>query len=542
MGKEKIQIIETKEQERLFHYEILGIILLILVMLAIAKLGIVGTYLMLITKLLFGDWFFIIYGILLAYSIRCILVHKRLNIANIRYVGIFLLFLSALLLSHFNVHNFVSEYEGNKLYITMKLYFNYFKNNASEEITGGGVIGALLFYLFYYLFSSIGVICMSIIFVFLGIVFVCKKTIKEFVTMIINFFKKIINIFNKTSSSIRNKVDQVDLSYNKLKVKYKISKSNVDEYYKNEEIFARKNVEIIKKVLNSMNVFYNDISFIICRNITTFFVISHFQFSYEAFRRNLSNYFHSFQLKKDENTNELLIELNNINPIPLRIGDLPKDVRKEVIFGIDDRNEMLKLEESINKLLVFGENKKLVTDYLDSIVLALMHLKSEIEYSYIDFNLISRFATSKNVEELDHILIKINDRINLFNQNNCSTLVEYENKTSKRVKYQLIIINGLEKIIDDRRILDKIMYMLEVTLENGYYFIFTSNNSSKEFSNLYNSFNYRFYLDNNAFDNNFSELKFNYLNNNIEGYLQYKSIVIRACLLMATIDELNSIR
>lgn len=544
MAKEKVQILEVKESERVFHYEILGIVLLILSMLAIAKLGLVGKYLMLITKLLFGDWFFIIYGLIIAYSIRCILIHKRLNINNVRYLGIFILYLAIILLSHFNVHNFIKEYEGNHLVLTIRLYFNYFKNEAAESITGGGIVGATFFYLFYYLFSSVGVICLSIILIFLGIVFITKKTIKEFVNMIINLFKNGISIFNKTSRSIKEKINQYDASYKKSKLKYKIMKVDTDTYYKNEEEFTKRNVEIIKKVLNSMNIFYNEISYIICRNVTTFFITSHFNFSYEAFRRNLSNYFHTFQLKKDDYTGELLIELNNITPVPLRIGEIRQDKNDEIIFGIDDRNEFLRLENSINKLFVCGKNKKLITEYFDSVILSLIHSKNEIEYHYVDLLSLSKFATSNSVEELDHILVKINERITKFNNNKSSSIIDYNNNNSKHEKYRLVIINGLDKILYDQKNLEKIMYMLEVTQENGYLFMFSFISTEKEYHNLYNLFNYRFFLDNESeyAKKCLEKYKFDYLNKETEGYLLYKSIAVRACMLLATKQELESIK
>ena len=86
MAKEKTQNVGTKENERLFHYEILGIILLILSMLAIAKMGLIGKYLMLTVKVLFGDWYFLIFLLMIFYAIRCIIVHRRLKINNIRYL------------------------------------------------------------------------------------------------------------------------------------------------------------------------------------------------------------------------------------------------------------------------------------------------------------------------------------------------------------------------------------------------------------------------------------------------------------------------
>ena len=107
MAKEKTQNVGTKENERLFHYEILGIILLILSMLAIAKMGLIGKYLMLTVKVLFGDWYFLIFLLMIFYAIRCIIVHRRLKINNIRYLGIFISILSLILLSHFSMHRYV---------------------------------------------------------------------------------------------------------------------------------------------------------------------------------------------------------------------------------------------------------------------------------------------------------------------------------------------------------------------------------------------------------------------------------------------------
>ena len=40
MAKEKFQTVETKKNERIFHYEILGIILFVLTIFTIAKLGV----------------------------------------------------------------------------------------------------------------------------------------------------------------------------------------------------------------------------------------------------------------------------------------------------------------------------------------------------------------------------------------------------------------------------------------------------------------------------------------------------------------------
>lgn len=544
MAKEKTQNVGTKENERLFHYEILGIILLILSMLAIAKMGLIGKYLMLTVKVLFGDWYFLIFLLMIFYAIRCIIVHRRLKINNIRYLGIFISILSLILLSHFSMHRYVKNYEGNSLVTTIQLYFNSFKTENAESIVGGGIIGASLFYLCYYLLSEVGVILISILLFFLGIVFICKKTIKDFIKMMIAFFKRVYALLNKTGKKLRNKIDEYDLSYTKSKVKFKISKINNTEYYNREYEFAKRNVETIKKVLNSMNVFYNDITYIICRNITVYFISSHYHFSYEAFGRNLKNYIHNFQLKQDENSQELLVEINNLAPTPLRIYELEKLENNEIIFGMDDRNEFIKLEGENTRLLIFSINKKRLQTYFDTIIVSLMHYKSNIEYYYIDLLGNSTLATSNNIDELDHILIRINERITKFNELKVSNIDEYNRKSSKKENYELVMIVGIDKILNDNKLFEKLMYMLEVTTTYGYFYIFHTSDESVKYTNLLNLFQYKIFLEK---ENEYSKKylgyqRFDLLNNEVEGYLLYKSIILRMTLLQMTDNEIESLK
>ncbi len=543
MAKEKVQNIGIKEKERLFHYEILGIVLLVLSMLAISKMGLVGQYLMLITKVLFGDWYFLIFLLMILYAIRCIIVHTRLKINNIRYLGIFMMILSLILLSHFSMHRYLKSYEGNILVTTIKLYVNSFSTESADSISGGGIIGAILFYLCYYLLSEIGVIFISILLFFLGIVFICKKTIKDFIKMIIDFGKKIYFSYKKITKNLKNKVDEYDKSYTKTKIKFKISKVNSTEYYSREFEFAKRNVDTIKKVLNSMNVFYNDITYLICRNITVYFINSHYNFSYEVFDRNLKNYIHNFQLKKDENTKELLVEINNLVPTPLRIYELQNISDNEIIFGIDDRNELVALDATNTRLVIFGSNIKRVSLYIDSLILAMMYYKSNIKYYYIDLLKSSNFATSTDIGELDHILVKVSERINKFNTLNISTIEEYNRKNSTKISYELIIITGCEKILTDSKLLEKIMYMIEVTTTYGYFFIFHLNDTTLKYQNLLNLFQYKIFLDQ---ESEYSKKylgyqRFDLLNHEVEGYLLYKSIILRMTLLQMTESEQSSI-
>ncbi len=544
MAKEKNRNLASKENERVFHYEILGIVLLVLSMFAIAKLGLIGQYLMLIVKFLFGDWYFLIFGLIIFYAIRCIIVHKRLKIINIRYLGIFILILALILLSHFSMHKYIKNYSGNHLVFTIKLYFNSFKNNNPESIVGGGFIGACIFYLSYYLLSEVGVVLLSILLVFLGIVFISRKTIKDFIKMIINFFNKIYKLLHRATNKIKSKIDEYDASYIRSKVKFKISKVNSDEYYQKEIDFAKRNGETIKKVLNGMNVFYNDITYIICRNITVYFINTYYPFNYQVFEMNLQNYLHHFQLKKDEKAQELLVEVNSLNNVALRISEIEKLDDNEIVFGVDDRNELLKLDDTSNRLFIFGQNKNNVTTYLDSIIISLMHYKSKIKYYYIDLLNLSNLQTSNNFDEINHILTLIDEKSRKFNELKISNIEEYNLKNAKKMNYELIIINGIEKVITDEKSLEKLMYILEVTNNYGYFFIYTCYDGNIKNVNLANLFQYKLFLDHETECSKkfINYQRFNLLNVANEGYLLYKTIILRMTLLLMSESEKNSIK
>lgn len=540
MAKEKNQNFIIKENERLFHYEIIGIVLLILSVLAITRMGLIGFYLMLFIKLLFGDWYFVVFFLIILYSIHCILFHNKLNISNIRYLGILLLFCSLMILSHFSMHKYVKEYNENSFLLTIKLYLNSFKNRSVDSIIGGGIIGGLLFNFSYYLLSEVGVILISMIFIFLGIVFISRLTIKEFFLKIFTFLKKSLYLFNKTKSKIKGKIDNYDLSYKKVRIKYKISKVNTDEYYNKELEFAKRNVETIKKVLNSMNVFYNDITFIICRNITVYFIQSYYKFSYDVFYHNLSNHLHNFLLKKDTTSNELIIEVNNLNSVPLRICEINDFKKNEVIFGMDDRNNYLKLDFNNPKMLIIGNNKSLLNDYLDTIILSLLYYKSKVKYYYINLVNNSTLQTSNSIDELDHLIDLINQRIKIFNQNNVSTIDEYNNliyhHITQEINYELIVINGIDRLILDKNMYDKLIYILEISNKLGYYFILCANDIDNTKLDLYNLFDFHIFFDNHneLAKSVIKDVDFINLNKNTEAVLCYKAITIRYSLLLLT--------
>ena len=133
MGKEKHPSIEQERKDLTFYYEIIGLFSLIIPILALARLGVVGFYIMLTFRIVFGDWYFLILIALIAFGIRSLLVHKPLNWKNVRTIGILMILIGIMILSIFTMHNFIQNYGTDYLSMTMSLYLDYFKTTRRHE-------------------------------------------------------------------------------------------------------------------------------------------------------------------------------------------------------------------------------------------------------------------------------------------------------------------------------------------------------------------------------------------------------------------------
>ena len=196
MAKEKYSHYEKEQKDLTFYYEIVGILCIIIPILGFARLGNIGFYIMLIFKIVFGDWYFLFLLAILCYGLRCLIYHKPMDLKRMRVIGIVLILLGIMILSHFPMHKYLVSFDtentGGYFRKTLGLYLDYFKNYYDGMVVGGGIIGAIFFYMFYSLVSTIGTSFMIIVFIFVGLVFFTEKTINEFLGII---FKRVIKVY-----------------------------------------------------------------------------------------------------------------------------------------------------------------------------------------------------------------------------------------------------------------------------------------------------------------------------------------------------------
>lgn len=556
MGKEKTSEINNKEKEFTFLFEIIGIICILISLISIARLGIIGYYGMLTFRLFFGDWYFIFLFSLGALGVFFLFCHRMISIKNIRYLGILLILLSLITLTHFSMHNFVSKIEGNKLKNTILLYLDYFKNGRSEMMVGGGLLGCLLFYICYYLLSNVGTVIVCILLIFVGIVFITKLTIVEFLSSTgkwcgktfggaFKFSRKIKGAINRFNADYRKK-DKVNKVYN---VKYLDENNNLTKSDEQNKLCIDYMMQI-KKILDHLNIFYQDVTYLICNHISVFFITTSQDINYEVLRISLKKVIKdSFLIRFDMEHHITIIEINNIVSCSLSLKEAVKKNIGGLVLGKDDRNQYVNTKENI---LIISNNSSQYRYYFASLLLYPHFSENTIMENYIllDFNenlrmieqCVNKYCTDTSYlntlkQELDSTLLTINN-------GNASTIDEYNSKHKNKIKKQYIYINGVNKLEKNTELFKVLEYLLITGTEIGYQFIVGLTDDKRMENELIKIFRYKIILYNNFMISS-KLLGYGLIENikrEFEGFLRFQDLTIRLSLLMISKEELDKIK
>lgn len=548
MSKEKQAEYVQKNKEFIFIYEILGIICLLLALISLTKLGIVGKYGMLTFRLLFGDWYFLFLLLLGALGIFFLFVHHHFTIKNIRYLGIILIVLSLITLSHFSMHEFVSSYEGNNLKNTILLYFDYFKNYRPNMMKGGGIVGCVIFYILYFLFSKVGTILICCFTIFAGIVFICKKTIFEFIKMI---FSALINGFGG-AKSYSHKIKEGIKRFNDDYIVMKKTIKPLSKHYlkDNTETLSNQNKIIneyllkIKKELMHLGIHFKSINYLVCNHISIVFIKTYQNVNYDVLRISFCKIFNEAFLIRYDNLNDLLIiEINNLIPLSLSMKEAVKISDYQLVLGKNDRNELVDGRENI---IIVGRNVK---RYLLSLCFYPYFFKSINDYEIIMIDLIDDFKYYKDlfsayydsygIMELKRKLDELLEELDAFKLNSIDELNKGRNE---KIKKPLIFINGLNKIISDYEMYRVLEFLLISGSNVGYLFICSILDNNINNDSVIKHFSYRIFLKNdfNITKTYLSDLMIRSMSD-VEGFLKYQDSLIRISLLLLNDEEIKKI-
>ncbi|MDQ0156755.1 DNA translocase FtsK [Robertmurraya andreesenii] len=188
----------NKNLKRTIRFELIGLILIALAAISIARLGAVGTAFVLFFRFFAGEWYMLFLLGLVFIGGYFIWKREIPSFFHPRLVGIYLIIASLLLLSHVtlfkNLLNDGKFQDPSVIKNTWELFWMEVKGETSTTDLGGGMIGSILFALFYFLFDAVGTKIIAGVLIITGLVLLTGKTFGEAVGKIVGatfgFMKK----------------------------------------------------------------------------------------------------------------------------------------------------------------------------------------------------------------------------------------------------------------------------------------------------------------------------------------------------------------
>ncbi|MFP7296157.1 DNA translocase FtsK [Neobacillus niacini] len=170
------------------QYELTALALLALAIISIAKLGAVGEAAVLFFRFWMGEWYMLSLIGLVILSVYLMWKRTIPFIFHIKLIGIYLIVSSILLLSHVTLFHLLTN-DGNfknpsVISNTWEIFMMEVKGETSTIDLGGGMIGAVLFAMFHYLFAETGTKIIAFIFILIGFILLTGKSFGEFIAKI----------------------------------------------------------------------------------------------------------------------------------------------------------------------------------------------------------------------------------------------------------------------------------------------------------------------------------------------------------------------
>ncbi|GAA4059706.1 DNA translocase FtsK [Amphibacillus indicireducens] len=177
-----------------FKYELYGILFVLIAIFGSGagsiSDGLITSWLENSLRFLFGFWYMGASLALLVIGIYLMIKRKMPKIVTRRTLGLFIVFIGILLISHIDQYNHYLSVEGSSIIrTTWRNYLDFIKGTSSASLLGGGMIGALLYAFTYVLFSTTGAIFLAVFMLLNGTVFLLDLSLDKIFSKRIKQFK-----------------------------------------------------------------------------------------------------------------------------------------------------------------------------------------------------------------------------------------------------------------------------------------------------------------------------------------------------------------
>ena len=165
------------------QFELVALLLIAIAIISLANMGKGGHTVVLFFRFFLGEWYFlgpigmIIYGGYLMWK------RQRPILFSVKLIGLYIIISSILLLTHIPLFELPSN--GNRfgnpsvMEITWDLFMKEASGQANPDGLGGGMAGAILFVLFYFLFDEAGTKLFAIVLMMIGFILLTGKLLVE---------------------------------------------------------------------------------------------------------------------------------------------------------------------------------------------------------------------------------------------------------------------------------------------------------------------------------------------------------------------------
>jgi S-DNA-T family DNA segregation ATPase FtsK/SpoIIIE len=175
--------------KRTVQFELSALAILALAIISIAKLGAVGKATVFFFRFWMGEWYMLSLIGLVILSIYLMWKREIPFFFHIKLVGSYFITSAILLLSHVTLFHLLTN-DGNfknpsVIGNTWELFKMEIRGETSTTDLGGGMLGAVLFALFHYLFAETGTEIIAYIFILIGIILLTGKSFGDFIGKII---------------------------------------------------------------------------------------------------------------------------------------------------------------------------------------------------------------------------------------------------------------------------------------------------------------------------------------------------------------------
>ncbi|AXN40598.1 cell division protein FtsK [Peribacillus butanolivorans] len=235
MAKKKRRKKKSTEKLKItLKYELIGLTLIGLAVIAIAKLGAVGKGTVFLIRFFMGEWYILFLLGAIAAGFYLMIKREVPYLLKRQLIGMYFLVASMLLLSHVTLFNMLADggpfTKPSVISNTWELFWMEVTGKTSTKDLGGGMIGAILFAASYFLFDEAGSKIVSFLFIIVGGVLLTGKTIGDTLG---KFFMGLGGFFIKQWSAFRDDMktwndDKKEKKKNPVKKK-KREKESVEE-------------------------------------------------------------------------------------------------------------------------------------------------------------------------------------------------------------------------------------------------------------------------------------------------------------------------